>query len=322
MLVSRLVRLILSACICFSCAQAAMAAPASSSKSKDADTHAEILQELAVIKETTPLRLEAQQVSLQAQKESLQKDLQILQSKIEAQGVRIEDINAATNRFSIALSVFGLIITVLVAAAGTAAWYSAGAKAREAAQEWIKQHESELISEVKRAVAAVEAKVATVESRATQASHHIQEQIAAVEDKVAAVDVRAAQASQHFQMQEKTVTQAAEAAKAQMQTNLALSTPPAPTAIQKNAIEAEERRLTQKPESDYTFKDWESRAFAAYANEELDLAASFFQRAAKADSATREEVARSLFNRALMLDNRGHRQEAIDCYEEVLSRLG
>jgi len=52
----------------------------------------EIEREVAVIKETTILRLESQ-------KESLQKDLQNLQSKIDQQDKRITDINAATDVF-------------------------------------------------------------------------------------------------------------------------------------------------------------------------------------------------------------------------------
>ena len=121
--------------ICIGClfSPSAMAAPNATIDS--AEKIAAMQRDVAVIKETTTLRLEAQ-------KESLQKELQNLQSKIEQQDKRVADIYASTDRFSALLTVFA----VLAAALGVTTWFSAGAKAKAAAQDWIKTHEPELVA--------------------------------------------------------------------------------------------------------------------------------------------------------------------------------
>ncbi|WP_224241618.1 tetratricopeptide repeat protein [Hyalangium gracile] len=275
-----------------------------------------------MLKETSTLRLEAQKESLQKDLQLLQKDLQTLQANIDKQNQRIEDINAATNRFSIALTGFGILITLVVAIAGAAAWYSAGTKAKEAAQDWVRSHETELLEQVKRAQAEVEAKVGIFETAVAQASQHLQSQIDAIKATVDAIGEKAAQVSQRMQTHEDAVKQEAEGAKAQIRAAVAAATPAAPTAEQKSALREEAKRITQKPEADYTFKDWESRALNAYNESDWDTAALFFGNAARSISAPPLGVARSLFGRAIALGLKGHSGEAVASYEEVVRRFG
>jgi tetratricopeptide (TPR) repeat protein len=268
--------------VCVGCIFQISAMAALTATTDNAEKIAEMQRDIAVIKETTKLQLESQ-------KESLQKDLQNLQSKIEQQDKRVADINGATDRLSLILSAFGLLITLLAAVAGYAAWHSAGAKAREVAQDWIRKHESELIGEGREATGRVQAD--------------------------------AVQASRKIQAHQDEVSTAAENAKKQLQENLTSTNPVAPTPAQVNALDAQERQLKQKPESEYTFKDWESRALTAYAAKRLDLAANFFLEASKSSDATQVQVSRSLDSRGVMFDQLSRYAEAIDVFDQVITRF-
>lgn len=248
---------------------------------------AEIQRDIAVVKETTKLQLESQ-------KESLQKDLQNLQSKIEQQDKRVSDINAATDRVSITLTMFAALITFLTAALGVAAWYSAGTKAKEAVQEWIRKNELELIGEGREATGRLKA-VADEAGKSIQAN----------QDEIAA---------------------AAENVKNQLQEKLAAATPrtptPAPTPAQVYALGEQEKHLKHKPESEYTFKDWASRAWAAYAAGQFDLAANFFLEASRRPESTQAQVAESIFSRGVMLGKLGRHEEEIAIYDQIIARFG
>jgi len=263
--------------------QSSLIVDAFSAPKGNGDQLSGLQQDVAVIKETTTLHLEAQ-------KESLQKDLQSLQSKIEQQDKRIADINASTDRLSIVLTGFATLITVLFAGAGVAAWYSAGAKAREAVEEWIEKRKAELIQDVKTAIG-------TVQADATKARQEIQ----AHSDAVAA--------------EAKSVNK-------QLQANLASATPPMVTPAQIEALDQQEKRLKQKPESEYTFNDWESRAFTAYASKQFDLAANYFLQASQAADATQVQIAHSLFARGVMLGEMNRNEEALVAYEQAIDRYG
>lgn len=98
----------------------------------------DLQRDVAVIKETTTLRLEAQ-------KDALQKDLQNLQSKIDQQDKRIGDISAETGRLSVVAGLLSVFITLIVAVFGFLSWANAGTKAREVAKDWIEKHGGELM---------------------------------------------------------------------------------------------------------------------------------------------------------------------------------
>ena len=95
-----------------------------------------------------------------------------------------------------------------------------------------------------------------------------------------------------------------------------------PTPAQKKALDVQEDRLKRKPEIEYTFSDWESRALSAYAAKQFDVAANFFLEASKSPDAAQNQVAHALFVRAVMLGQLNRTEEAIGVYEEVITRYG
>ena len=52
-----------------------------------------------------------------------------------------------------------------------------------------------------------------------------------------------------------------------------------PSKTEQDALREKEEALKNKPESDYTTEDWSNRAFAAYADGKLALAAEYFDQA-------------------------------------------
>ncbi len=273
--------------ICIGCVFAVQVMAAQTAPSGSTGAIAEIQRDIAVIKETTKLQLESQ-------KESLQKDLQNLQSKIEQQDKRVSDINTATDRVSITLTMFAALITFLTAALGVAAWYSAGTKAKEAVQEWINRNESELISKGREATGRVKA-VAAEAGKSIQANR----------DEIAA---------------------AAENAKKQLQgtlqETLEATTLLMPTPEQVQALGKQEEILRRKPEIEYTFSDWESRAFTAYVAKQFDQAANLFLEASRVSGATQIQVANALFNRGVILVELSRHEEAIIAFDQVIARHG
>jgi|CXWL01.1.fsa_nt_gi tetratricopeptide (TPR) repeat protein len=243
----------------------------------------EIQRDVAVIKEATKLQLDSQ-------KESLQKDLQRLQSNIDQQDKRIADINAATDRLSLVLQLVGLLITLLAAVTGYSAWRSAGTKAKETAERWLNEHASELVKQIELAKSSVQ--------------EHEQN------------------ALKHMQQVEKDVSVSAESVKKQLQDNLASKTPAAPTPEQVQALDEQEKILKNKPESEYTFSDWESRAFTAYSANKYDLAANYFLEASKASDVTLVQCAHSLFSRGVMLDKLNRYEDSIVVYDQIIARFG
>jgi tetratricopeptide (TPR) repeat protein len=116
----------------------------------NAEKITDLQRDVAVIKDTTTLRLEAQ-------KDALQKDLQSLQAKIDHQDKRIGDISAETGRLSVVAALLSLLITLIVAVFGFLSWANAGTKAREVAKDWIDKHGGELTSAADDTKAEVEA---------------------------------------------------------------------------------------------------------------------------------------------------------------------
>lgn len=324
-----------------------------------------IQRDIAVIKEATRLRLEAQEervkkdlldlqlrieqqdsrlaAQLAAQQENLQQDLHHLQSRIEQQDSRIIDLHAATGRLGMSLTIFAVFITLLAAATGLAAWYSAGIKARETAQDWITRHESERNDDGRETMSEMRADVVRASqtllaaatglaawySTGSKARETAQERITRHESgpndgasegtsKVATDVVRARQTTQEDRAE---IAAKAEQVTRQLQERLTAAPLPLLTPAQVEALDAQERHLKRIPESEYTFNDWESRAYAAYTAKQFDLASNFFLQASKA-AATSGQVARSLVARGVMLAELNRSEEAIAVYEQVVARFG
>lgn len=247
--------------------------------SDNAEKITDLQRDVAIIKDTTTLRLEAQ-------KDALQKDLQNLQSKIDQQDKRIGDISAETGRFSTLLTIFATIVSVLALFTGFAGWFSAGAKAREEARDWLSNHSIELADARKKVIAVGEADMAVATERANKAAETI------------------------------------EALETKMQNSSSAEKFPTPSSEQKNTLRAEDERLKELPEVQYTFNNWTSRAFAAYSANDFDNASHFFLQASLDANATHTQIVGSLMNRGLMLYQLKRFEDAIRAYDGALVRIG
>lgn len=90
---------------------------------------------------------------------------------------------------------------------------------------------------------------------------------------------------------------------------------------QANALRITDTLLRRKPESKYSSKDWMDRAYAAYAEQRLTLAANYFGEAARAPGAATEQIAKAYLNQGISYDQLNLKEEAIRCYDAVISRF-
>lgn len=254
------------------------------------DKVTDLQRDVAVIKETTALRLEAQ-------KDALQKDLQNLQSKIDQQDKRIGDISAETGRFSIIAGALSAVITLLVLVAGYFSWTNAGQKAKEATQEGIEKYAKELTK-------STDAAIAEVNEKSKEAISKIdQHEIAAKTSQLRMDDLL-------------------KEAKEKLQKQVDAGSKPSLTPGEMQALNAKKERLKEIPENRYTFDDWNSRAFAALGSSNLDEAAHFFFQASIAKDASQLQITNSLMNRGLALVELKRFEEGIGAYDRALTQIG
>ncbi len=91
---------------------------------------------------------------------------------------------------------------------------------------------------------------------------------------------------------------------------------------QKRAVQALEKALESKPKSTYTAKDWLDRGLAAYASQDLPLAAECFATVVRDPEATQKQVAQGLLNESGVLYQLNKPAEALAASDEMLSRFG
>ena len=109
----------------------------------------------------------------------------------------------------------------------------------------------------------------------------------------------------------------------QLQNSLTAGRAPQPSANEREALKGAEQALRAKPEKDYTAADWARRAFAAYADAKLDLAAEYFGQAATAAAAGGSQTQRAeyLFNRGFLFGELQRAEEALAAYDELLAQF-
>ncbi len=91
---------------------------------------------------------------------------------------------------------------------------------------------------------------------------------------------------------------------------------------QKSAVQALEKALESKPKSTYTAKDWLDRGLAAYASQDLKLAAECFAAVVRDPEATQKQVAQALLNESGVLYQLNEPAAALAASDEMLSRFG
>ena len=250
-------------------------------------------QDLAVLKATEELRDKqtAFEHDLAALKDADKALADALNTRIGDINNRIGDISliaALLALFLAAAGVFGAISTV------QRATREAREAANEAAKAWIKDNEQQLRQEM-----------GDLRERLRQELEQLRLEVRKLADQA--------------KLEIGTKVREVEDAKNRLQEALASGQRPEPTASEREALQAV---LKGKAERDYTVKDWEDRAFAAYAEGKPALAAEYFDQAAQSPDASQAQITQFLFNRGVLLGELGRGEEAIKAYDEVLSRFG
>jgi hypothetical protein len=81
--------------------------------------------------------------------------------------------------------------------------------------------------------------------------------------------------------------------------------------------------LQQKPEAQYTFDDWNTRAYAAYANGDFYLASEYWQFASQAHDAKEYQKANACFSASVTLQEKlNNHNSAIPILDSLIARFG
>ena len=237
---------------------------------------------------------ELSQARADALKESLQKDIQAQTARIEAQDKLIGRQDQLLDNFSGRISDLLTFLTLFGLLAGLLGYFTVSSRAKKEAEAWME----------KEGPKAIDAKLKELDS-------HIADTKKEISDKF---DKLYADAAPLLAEQQKQVSASPKSADGSF---LEKTSPPNSDAIVR-LVEA----LKHKPEAEYGFEDWNVRAFDAYTNENLALAAEYWLQAARGGNARGIEIAQALVNAGLVLSQLKRGEEAIAVYTDVASRYG
>ncbi|MDR3413908.1 MAG: hypothetical protein P4L87_23590 [Formivibrio sp.] len=224
---------------------------------------------------------------------------QILITRIDNQDKRIEDqkgrIDDVKSRVDWFVGSLGILITALAAVAGTFGYYSVKNKAQETAE--IEANK-------------VAPKIARETAEDWFKTHHdeLEHKLIAFQKRITELENVA------HENVNKTIT-----AFTKRLESLSVNTTNSPAGNGTEEITAED--LTRKPEAEYTFQDWNTRAFAAHSDGDMEGSARYWKQAALASQATPRQIAQSLFNAGVALGAQNRIEEEMAIYEQIISRF-
>jgi tetratricopeptide (TPR) repeat protein len=257
---------------------------------------------------------EVMQLKIDAAQNGLQKDNQALKEQQANQDKRIDDIKGSIDIASLFLAGVGILITILVGSATFLGYFTVKRKAREEAQ----------IEARKEAPLAAQT---TVEKWLTEHHQELESTLADFRGKAKAlldeIAQHASSTKKNMTQIEDSVQEAADQKMAAMEIGASSAESPAVVATDKpSALQQVAQSLEQQPESEYGFKQWNTRAFAAYENRDLEGAARYWKQAAESSNAKPRQVAQTLFNSGVALRQQNRFEEAIATYDQVIARFG
>lgn len=246
---------------------------------------------------------EIAQIRLDGTRDLIQKDIQAVNSRLDTQDKRLDTQNSHIDQ---SLNLLGLILSVLGVAlplAGLVGYFSVSRKARREAQ-----------------VEAQKEAKATVNLWFGDNANELRNRLDELQSKLQQLEGQAeADINSHIQR----VQDGADLAIKEIQISVtaphsykANISEKASTALAKAAIAAK-----NKPESEYTFIDWNNRAFDAYRMGDKERAALFWRDAANDSAASPEQVALALSNAGSALSDLNRYEQAIEIFDEVISRF-
>jgi tetratricopeptide (TPR) repeat protein len=208
---------------------------------------------------------------------------------IDVQGKTIDAFDKRIADLNLYIALASIIITVLAIFATFVGYSAAASKAKNIAEDWFKNNENGLLARLK----VLEVDLA---EKATQAHN--------------AIDVA----------KQSVIDKGVEVTKNMSITNKTGSAEV--SAEDKITLLAADQALKDKPESQYTFSDWNTRAFATNSKNNFALAADFWDKAAQTQGATSEEVVMALCNRGLNLKVLNQPEQAVATFDDIINRYG
>lgn len=255
------------------------------------------------------------QVQLDAKKELLQKDIDAQAKRIDAfekriddQTSRIGDIGSGVDRFTSVTGLMGRLITAILFGIGFWGYKTAKNDARETAKEassqWFETNHNKLLSQMEELESRVAQASQTIDRHAeevAQKSNDAQAKIKADSEKVQ-TDI---EVLQNQLLKSNTLEKSKDL--------VSTETPD----VRKSA-----EQLKQKPESEYTFTDWNTRAFSAVSEGKLENAIFYWDKAIISPDTQPKDHAQTLFNKGVTLGQLNRSEEAIATYNALITQFG
>ena len=215
-----------------------------------------------------------------------------LRAQLNAVDSRIADTNSRISDVIFGLTAFGVLVTIVGFGVAVLAIVTAGQRARETAEQWLSSHTQDL-----------QAKIDTLSALEATAKGAMD---AAVRDT---------------ELKRKEAQDAIKAAIDRVQASLIPGAVATPSQSDREVLKDAEQILKGRPETEYSAEDWADRAFAAYADLKLALAAEYFDQASQARDASPREIARYMLNRAVVLDQLDRHEDELAAYDALIARF-
>jgi tetratricopeptide (TPR) repeat protein len=255
--------------------------------------------EVRVLRAQTEARMDAA-------KEIQQKDVQLLQQLGASQNEKIEQINHQVDWLGNLIALGSLVITLLLVLIGYFAYGKAKSDAEGIAKSAAKDEANTIAK-------------AEIERWFNDNVAEVTDKLNGLEGKLKQLDAHAADARLRIDKAHDAIQ--AHASKIIAANPIALGVGSELTEADRRTLADASASLQDKPESTYTFDDWNTRAFAAYSKGNLALAAEYWKNAAQITDAGEEQIASVMFNQGVVLWQLAKYEDAIKCYQQLASRF-
>lgn len=227
----------------------------------------------------------------------LKKDIESLDQNLKN---TIQEKDNRFNDVSKTLTIFGTLISLLVATLAFFAFFKAKAVAREEAEKWIEDNKTKLQDKIEREfdskITAVQMQIEEIQTHLQSAKAHT-DQIKSHADEVSKIKEKMQQGMDNDNTVDVQLTES-----------------------EKNVLQSEVDLLRNKPESQYTYNDWRTRMFDAFDNNNFEEALYFINRSLQVKSINELDFIKSLVNKGIALSRLYRYKESIEAYDAVLDR--
>jgi tetratricopeptide (TPR) repeat protein len=306
--------ILLGACLIHSLAMAADTQPANTNAVNLPNTEISVASkdDLSAQKELFQLQLDAKKELLQKDIEAQAKLIDAFEKRIDDQTNRIGDIGSSVDMFGVIAGILGALITVVLVGIGIwgykAAKSDAKVTAEQVASKWFEENHKNLNSRMEE-----------LESRFSEASktiHDLQDNVAQI-SSAASAEIEATTVA----LKEKAKIEI-EFFQSQLRQSFTGEKSENPPPQENAAIEQKAEQLKQKPETEYTFTDWNTRAFAAYSEGKLDDAIFYWDKAIASVDIQPQDQAQTMLNKGFALGRLNRGKEEIETYNAVIEKFG